>query len=58
MPRRARVELTGFHHVHNRAVEKKFVLEVDEDKEKFLETAHENLSLGMRQLNSKYATYL
>jgi len=85
MPRRVRVELAGFHHVYNRAVEKKFVLEVNEDKEKFLEileetckkykfnihsyvimdnhyhllleTLNENLSLGMRQLNSKYATY-
>ncbi len=85
MPRRVRVELAGFHHVYNRAVEKKFILEVDEDKEKFLEileetckkykfnihsyvimdnhyhllleTQNENLSLGMRQLNSKYAVY-
>jgi len=85
MPRRARVELAGFHHVYNRAVEKKFVLEADEDKEKFLEileetctkykfnvhsyvvmdnhyhilleTTLDNISLGMRQLNSQYAIY-
>ena len=85
MPRRARVELAGFHHVYNRAVERKFVLEVDEDKEKFLEileetcrkykfnvhsyvvmdnhyhilleTTLDNISLGMRQLNSQYAVY-
>lgn len=85
MPRRVRIELAGFHHVYNRAVEKKYILQNLVDKDKFLEilnevcekyklTVHsycimdnhyhlllenslENLSLAMRQLNSKYATY-
>ena len=85
MPRRVRIELAGFHHVYNRAVERKYILQNVVDKDKFLEilnevckkyrlTIHsycimdnhyhlllenslENLSLAMRQLNSKYATY-
>ena len=85
MPRRVRIELAGYHHVYNRAVERKYILQNISDKDKFLEilnevsekyklTIHsycimdnhyhlllenklENLSLSMRQLNSKYATY-
>ncbi|UTJ05486.1 transposase [Arcobacter roscoffensis] len=85
MPRRPRIELAGYHHVYNRAVERKYILQNYKDKDKFLEivneTAHkyklvvhsycimdnhyhllvenklENLSLAMRQINSKYASY-
>ena len=85
MPRRVRIELAGFHHVYNRAVERKYILQYPIDKDKFLEILNEvcekyklkihsycimdnhyhlllensleNLSLAMRQLNSKYATY-
>ena len=85
MPRRVRIELAGFHHVYNRAVERKYILQHPIDKDKFLEILNEvcekyklkihsycimdnhyhlllensleNLSLAMRQLNSKYATY-
>ena len=85
MPRRTRIELAGFHHVYNRAVERKYILQNISDKDKFLEILNEvckkykliihsycimdnhyhlllenkleNLSLAMRQLNSKYAIY-
>lgn len=85
MPRRIRIELAGFHHVYNRAVEGKYILQNISDKDKFLEILNEvcqkykliihsycimdnhyhlllensleNLSLAMRQLNSKYAIY-
>ncbi len=85
MARRIRIETPGFHHIYNRGVERRFVYEEDEDKEKFLKllcevSAHydfivhsyvlmdnhyhllienkkENLSSGMRQINSLYAQY-
>jgi len=37
MGRRPRIDLTGFHHVVNRGIERSNVYKIDEDKEKFLE---------------------
>ena len=36
MPRRVRIELAGYHHVYNRAVERKYILQNISDKDKFL----------------------
>ncbi|WP_456452081.1 transposase [Hydrogenimonas sp.] len=36
MARRIRIETPGFHHIYNRGVERRFVYEKNEDKEKFL----------------------
>ena len=41
MPRRVRIELAGFHHVYNRAVERKYILQHPIDKDKFLEILNE-----------------
>ena len=41
MPRRVRIELSGFHHVYNRAVERKYILQHPIDKDKFLEILNE-----------------
>lgn len=41
MPRRIRIELAGFHHVYNRAVERKYILQNISDKDKFLEILNE-----------------
>jgi len=37
MARRTRIETPGFHHIYNRGVERRFVYEEDDDKEKFLQ---------------------
>ncbi len=85
MPRRERIEISGYHHIYNRGVAKNDIFLSDQDKEKFveilakvskeykfnihsfclmdnhyhllLENKKENLSNGMRQINSKYANY-
>jgi len=85
MPRKIRVEISGYHHVYNRGVAKSNIFMDDFDREKFLtilsdvckeykfnvhsfclmgnhyhlllENLKENLSDGMRQINSMYATY-
>lgn len=85
MPRSIRIQQAGYHHVYNRAIEKKRIFNNSDDKDMFIEilndvsnryrlTIHcycimsnhyhllvenqlENLSLAMRQLNSKYASY-
>ncbi|APW65496.1 MULTISPECIES: hypothetical protein [Arcobacteraceae] len=41
MPRRVRIELAGYHHVYNRAVERKYILQNISDKDKFLEILNE-----------------
>jgi putative transposase len=45
MPRRSRIELSGFHHIINRGVNQSDIY------------LQENLSLMMRQVNSYYAIY-
>ncbi len=37
MARRPQIESSGFHHIYNRAVERRVIFFSDKDKDKFLE---------------------
>jgi REP element-mobilizing transposase RayT/arsenate reductase-like glutaredoxin family protein len=41
MPRKARIESAGFHHIYNRGVEKRLIFNDDLDKDKFLDIIDE-----------------